>query len=178
MTGNSPDLRHTMQDCRKIRRGAAGAALIAGAIAVAGLTNPVRAQAVEAACTYESCALSLAPVWNGLAITRGISQRQVANLGYFRPTDIRPVFADNAAALEAADEALQTRTVAAVLTDAGLVLLGTGLARAAFQREFDGFARVLMYSGTASVAISIPLHFAADGMLNRAIWWHNRRYSR
>jgi len=167
-----------MRDCRRIRRSAAGAAFIAGAIAVAGFTTPVRAQAVEAACTYESCALSLAPVWNGLAITRGISQRQVANLGYFWPSDIRPVFADNAAALEAADEALQTRTIAAVLTDAGLVLLATGLARGAFQREFDGFARVLMYSGTASIGISVPLHFAADGMLNRAIWWHNRRYSR
>ncbi|MGK2961767.1 MAG: hypothetical protein ACSLFK_06410 [Gemmatimonadaceae bacterium] len=166
-----------MRDCRRIRNGA-GAALIAGAIAIAGFTNTARAQSAEAGCTYESCALSLAPVWNGLAITRGISQRQVANLGYFWPSDIRPVFADNAAALEAADEALQTRTVAAVLTDAGLVLLATGLARAAFQREFDGFARVLVYSGTASIGISVPVHFAADGMLNRAIWWHNRRYSR
>jgi len=167
-----------MLDCRTIRRVAAGAAFFAGAISIAGFAEPARAQTIDAACTYESCALSLAPVWNGLAITRGISQRQIANLGYFWPSDIRPVFADNAAALEAADEALQTRTVAAVLTDAGLLLLGTGLARAAFQREFDNFARVLMYSGTASIGISVPLHFAADGMLNRAIWWHNRRYSR
>jgi hypothetical protein len=57
-------------------------------------------------------------------------------------------------------------------------VLGTGLARAAFQREFDGFSRVLTVTGAASVGISVPLHFAADGMLSRAVWWHNRRYSR
>jgi hypothetical protein len=125
--------------------------------------TPVRA---EANCTYESCALGLAPAWNGLAITRGISQRQIGVLGFFWPGDIRPIFADNAAALEAADEALRTRTVASILTDAG------------FQREFDGLSKVLTITGAASVGISVPLHFAADGMLSRAVWWHNRRFSR
>ena len=140
------------------------------------------AQAVSAPaganCTYESCALGLAPVWNGLAITRGISQRQIANLGFFWPTDVTPVFSGDAPALEAAEEAVRMRTVAVVLTDAGLVLLATGLARAGFQREFDGFSRVLTGVGAASLGVSIPLHFAADGILSRAIWWHNRRFSR
>ena len=129
-------------------------------------------------CTYESCALGLAPAWNGLSITRGISQREIANLGFFWPSDIRPVFSDNAPALEAATEALRMRTVAAVLTDAGLVALATGLARAGFQREFDGFSRVLTGVGVAALGISVPLHFAADGYLARAVWWHNRRFSR
>ena len=145
---------------------------------------PSRATAQDVAvlpgpnCTYESCALGLAPAWNGLSITRGISQREIANLGFFWPSDIRPVFSDNAPALEAATEALRVRTVAAVLTDVGLVLLGTGLARAGFQREFDGFSRVLTGVGAASLGISVPLHFAADGYLARAVWWHNRRFSR
>jgi hypothetical protein len=26
--------------------------------------------------------------------------------------------------------------------------------------------------------LSIPLQFAADGALSRAVWWHNRRYSK
>lgn len=129
-------------------------------------------------CTYESCALGLAPKWNGLAITRGISQREIANLGFFWPGDIRPVFADNAAALEAADEALRTRTVGAILTDAGLILLGTGLARAAFQREFDGLSRALAITGGTSIVVSVPFQLAADGFLSRAVWWHNRRFSR
>ncbi len=143
-----------------------------------GLPATAAAQQAPANCTYETCALGLAPVWNGLAVTRGISERQVANLGFFWPSDIRPVFADNAAAVEAAEEALQTRTIAAVLTDAGLLLLGTGLARAAFQRDFDSFSKALTYTGATAIGVSVPLHFAADGMLSRAVWWHNRRYSR
>ncbi len=148
------------------------------AIAATGFASTAAAQQAPANCSYETCALGLKPVWNGLAVTRGISERQVANLGFFWPSDIRPGFADNAAALEAAEEALQTRTIAAVLTDAGLLLLGTGLARAAFQREFDGFSKALTYTGATSLGLSVPLHFAADGMLSRAVWWHNRRYSR
>ncbi len=148
------------------------------AVAAHGLPATAAAQQAAANCTYETCALGLAPVWNGLAVTRGISERQIANLGFFWPSDIRPVFADNAAALEAAEEALQTRTIAAVLTDAGLLMLGTGLARAAFQRDFDRFSKAMAYTGATAIGVSVPLHFAADGMLSRAVWWHNRRYSR
>lgn len=160
----------------RLERAAAFAALIV-TVSFAS-TAEGQAERTPANCTYESCALGLAPVWNGLAITRGISQRQIANLGFFWPEDIRPVFTDNAQALEAADEALRTRTVGAILTNAGLVLLGTGLARAGFQREFDGLSKALTFSGAASLAVSIPFQFAADGMLSRAVWWHNRRFSR
>ena len=156
----------------RIRMAAAALFLIA-AQAAAQTPGP----APEPNCTYESCALGLAPVWNGLAITRGISQRQIANLNFFWPEDIRPVFAGDQPALEAADEALKMRTVAAALTDAGLVLLATGLARAGFQREFDGFSRALTITGGASLGISIPFQFAADGYLSRAVWWHNRRFA-
>jgi hypothetical protein len=146
----------------------------------AAFAAPLAAQTerTPANCTYESCALGLAPAWNGLAITRGIAQRQIAVLGFFYPDDIRPVFADNPQALEAAEEALRTRTVGAILTDAGLLLLGTGLARAAFQREFDGLSTALALTGGVSLGISVPFQLAADGFLSRAVWWHNRRFSR
>jgi len=134
--------------------------------------------APAAGCTYESCALGLAPVWNGLAITRGISQRQIANLGFFWPNDVTPVFRGDAPAVEAANEAVRMRAVAAVLTDAGIILIATGLARAAFDRRFDTFATAVTGVGVASLGVSIPFHFAADGYLSRAVWWHNRRYSR
>ena len=158
---------------RSVRAGLAIAGL---AVAVGG--GEVGAQAVPANCTYESCALGLAPRWDGLAITRGISQRPIATLGFFWPEDIRPVFADNAQALEAADQALQARTVGAILTDAGLLLLGTGLARAGFQREFDGLSKALTFTGATAIGVSIPFQFAADGYLSRAVWWHNRRFAR
>ena len=166
-----------MQECRSSRKLARFAAAIIIGSAVALPTAGAQERA-PANCTYESCALGLTPVWNGLAITRGISQRPIANLGFFWPEDVRPVFADNAQALEAAEQALQTRTVGAILTDAGLVLLGTGLARAGFQREFDGLSKALVAAGATSIGVSIPFQFAADGYLSRAIWWHNRRFSR
>ncbi len=166
-----------MQGCRGNRTISAIGFAIA-ALTATGLPATGAAQQPSPNCTYETCALGLAPVWNGLAVTRGISERQIANLGFFWPSDIRPVFADNAAALEAAEEALQTRTIGAVLTDAGLLLLGTGLARAAFQRDFDGFSKALTFTGATAIGVSVPFHFAADGMLSRAVWWHNRRYSR
>jgi hypothetical protein len=152
-------------------------------LAVAGLavamgSAEVGAQTAPANCTYESCALGLAPRWDGLAITRGISQRPIANLGFFYPGDIRPIFADNPQALEAAEQAIQARTVGAILTDAGLVMLATGLARAGFQREFDGLSKALAFGGAASIGVSVPFQFAADGYLSRAVWWHNRRFAR
>jgi hypothetical protein len=153
-------------------------ALAIAAVVLVSSQGEARAQAAPANCTYESCALGLAPRWDGLAITRGISQRPIANLGFFYPGDIRPVFADNPQALEAAEQAIQARTVGAILTDAGLVLLVTGLARAGFQREFDGLSKALTFGGAASIGVSIPFQFAADGYLSRAVWWHNRRFAR
>lgn len=167
-----------MLGCRRGSRFAVFAAAVAtivGPVALAAQDQPPQP---PPNCTYESCALGLAPAWNGLAVTRGISGRQIANLGFFWPTDIRPLFAGDAAALEAATEALQMRTVAAAFTDAGLLLVATGLARAGFQREFDGFSQALTGVGAASIGISIPLQFAADGYLSRAVWWYNRRFAR
>src|SRR6476620_7410321 len=89
-----------------------------------------KAQAhAEANCTYEACALGIAPVWNGLAITKRERQETVATLGFFYPTDVASVVAGNDAAIDAANDAVRTRTIAAALTDAGIVLVGTGIAR-------------------------------------------------
>ena len=162
---------------RSIRHRLAGTVIALATLGAPGIAS-AQVERAPANCTYESCALGLAPSWDGIAITRGISQRPIATLSYFYPGDIRPVFADNAQALEAAEQSLQTRTIGAIFTDAGLLLLTTGLARAGFQREFDGLSKALAITGAASIGISFPLHLAADGYLNRAIWWHNRRFSR
>jgi hypothetical protein len=152
------------------------------AIAVLLFAVPIvsaRAQArSEANCSYESCALGIAPVWNGLAITRGERQQHAGTLGFFFPGDVTSVFEGNDAAVDAARDAMRTRTIAAALTDAGIVLIGSGLARAAFQRHFDGFSQVLAISGAASLAASVPLQFTADGLLSRAVWLYNRKYGR
>ena len=132
----------------------------------------------ESNCTYEACALGIAPVWNGLAITKGERQEAVATLGFFYPTDVASVFAGNDAAIDVANDAVRTRTIAAALTDAGIVLVGTGIARGIFQRHFDGLSQALAFSGAASLAVSVPFQFSADGLLSRAVWLYNRKYAR
>jgi hypothetical protein len=132
----------------------------------------------EPNCTYQTCALGLAPVWDGLAVVRGESERRVATLGFFVPGDMSEVFKDDADALDAAREAVRLRRIGAVLTDAGIVMAATGLARALFQRDFDKLSTALTLAGAGSLGVSIPVQFAADGYLSRAVWLYNRRYAR
>jgi hypothetical protein len=129
-------------------------------------------------CTYQTCALGLAPVWNGLEVTRGDAQTHVATLGFFIPEDISHVFAEDAEARDVARDAFRIRQVAAALTDAGAVLAVTGLARALFRRDWDGLSTGLTLAGGASLAGGIPAQFAADGALSRAVWLFNRRFAR
>jgi len=138
----------------------------------------VDAQAADSNCNYERCALGLAPTWDGLSITRGESEARVANLGFFFPTDVTRVFQGNDAALDAARDAMDVRRVASVLTDAGILLLATGVARGLFQRDFDNLSKALVLTGGVSLGTSVPLQFAADGLLSRAVWLYNRRFAR
>lgn len=132
----------------------------------------------DANCTYQTCALGLRPVMDGLAITRGVTERQVGVSSFFWPNDVAPLFAANDSAFEAATEAVRIRTIAAILTDAGIALFAAGVGRAAFQRDFDGLSVTLAGLGLASLGVSVPFQFAADGYLSRAVWWHNTRFAR
>jgi hypothetical protein len=140
---------------------------------------PASAQSrASANCTYQSCALGLMPVWNGLEVTRGDSQHHVAVLGFFLPQDISRSFADDPEAMGVARDAFHMRQAAALLTDAGGVLVATGLARALFQRDWDKLSTGLALGGALSLGGGVPLQFAADGALSRAVWLFNRRFSR
>ena len=52
-------------------------------------------RAQDSACTYQSCAVRLAPVWNALDVVQGAEGRRVAGLGFFWVNDIRPALAVN-----------------------------------------------------------------------------------
>ena len=129
-------------------------------------------------CTYQECAVGLSPVWNGIDITRGDSQRTVASLGFFFPQDVTHAFKDDPEAADVARDAFRIRQAAAIMTDAGLVLTATGVARALFQRDFDKLSTALTVVGGVSFIGGVPLQFAADGALSRAVWLYNRRFSR
>jgi hypothetical protein len=149
------------------------------AIALTAIPVAASAQArTPANCTYQTCALGLAPVWDGLAVVRGDSEKRVATLGFFLPGDVSAVFEDDPDALDAARDAVQIRQIGAALSDGGLLLAATGIARGLFRRDWDGLSTILTAAGAASLGVSVPFQFAADGQLSRAVWLFNRRFAR
>jgi hypothetical protein len=143
----------------------------------AAVAVPVGAQQrAPGNCTYQNCALGLSPAWNGIDVTRGEDQVRVTSLGFFFPQDITHAFRDDPEAMDVARDAVRLRQAAAILTDAGLVLTATGLARALFQRDFDTLSTALTVVGGVSFMGGVPLQFAADGALSRAVWLYNRRF--
>ena len=99
-------------------------------------------------------------------------------LGFFIPEDVSRAFADDAEAVDVARDAFRIRQIGAALTDAGVVLAATGLARALFRRDWDGLSTGLTVGGGAALAAGVPFQFAADGALSRAVWLYNRRFGR
>jgi hypothetical protein len=141
------------------------------------------ASRATAACSYHECALSIAPTWNGLAIVRGSEGRRVANLNFFFPRDIRAALraepaAGSDSAFAQAERALALRRAAAVLTDVGAAAVVAALARVAIAGRAERSDRVAGGGGLAALLVSVPIQFAADGALSRAVWWHNLRFAR
>ena len=99
-------------------------------------------------------------------------------LGFFIPEDVSHAFADDAEAVDVARDAFRIRQIGAALTDAGIVLAATGLARALFRRDWDALSTGFTVGGGAALGAGVPFQFAADGALSRAVWLYNRRYAR
>ena len=133
--------------------------------------------AAAASCTYQRCALGIAPAWNGLVVTRGAAQERVANLGFFWTRSLDHVFVGSDSALAQGRRAVRVRRVAAVLTDVGALTLGYAAVRAVSRGSLTHAERVVSIAGGAAFAASVPLQFAADGLLSRAVWWRNAEYS-
>jgi hypothetical protein len=158
-------------------------------VSLFGVPGFARAQhaapATGADCPYESCALGIAPRWNGLAIVRGASGPRVANLSFFWPHDVTAVLrgpnAGVAGAESAAREArraVRLRRIGAALTDGGILLGAVALLRASRAGRVEGGDATIAAAGGAALALSVPFQFAADGALSRAVWWHNLRFAR
>lgn len=138
----------------------------------------------DTTCSYSACALSIAPAWDGLHVIRGSERQSVANLHFFWPTDIDDVLrgstpsalgADSAAAH--ARRAVSVRRAGAGFTDAGALAIGAAILRVIGTGRFNTRSQVIAGVGVGALAISVPLHFMADGELSRAVWWHNQRYA-
>ena len=128
-------------------------------------------------CTYLHCALSIAPAWNALDVVNGATGARVASLGFFWPRRVDASFAGNDSATFYASRAFQVRRTAAVFTDVGAMLLGYAALRQ-LRGGLHGNDRVIGAIGAGAFAVGVPLQFSADGLLSRAVWWHNERYAR
>ena len=164
-----------------------GVALLAAIARSAGAQDAAapRAAGVDVQCSYRECALSIAPVWNGLTVVRGADGRRVANLDFFLPRDVAPALRGDApgtlgadSAFAHAERAVALRRVGAVLTDMGGVAMVITIVRAASAGRASRSDQVVGGTGLAALLVSVPLQFAADGALSRAVWWHNLRYTR
>ena len=140
---------------------------------------------IDSACAYRSCALRIAPMWNGLAVVRGPEAHRVTNLNFFWPRDITSDLVGNDTTAAGADSvayytkrAVAMRTVGAGFTDLGILTIGVAALRAIRDGRMTQRDQVLAAVGFGGVAFSIPLQFAADGELSRAVWWHNVRFGR
>jgi len=182
--------RHREVNGRRLRL----TARIAASLALVLVAGPLHAQIAasprlppsETSCDYRRCALTIAPRWNGLAVVTGDGRSTVANLHFLFPRDVitsltgpspgAVVGADSTVAY--ARRAVRLRRMGAALTDAGLLLGAAAAAYATFDNRRRGSAATVAATGGALLIVSIPLQFAADGALSRAVWWHNLRYAR
>lgn len=125
-------------------------------------------------CDYRACAYNIVPRLSGLVVTRGADDVAVAPLGFLWTQDITPAFFPEAQA--AARAAVRTRRLAAVMTDVGLVAGLVGAIAMGRDGTTSG-ERVTAAAGATLFLLSVPVQFAADGHLARAVWLHNERYA-
>jgi hypothetical protein len=138
----------------------------------------VGAQLGDSSCAYDRCALNIVPRLFALDVVRGAREDRVASLAFLLPKRVVPAFAGSEAAEQHAAHAFRLRRTAAVLTDLGLVVVVSAGSRAAASARGRSAASTMTGVGLAMIASSVPIHFAADGELSRAVWEYNRRFGR
>lgn len=135
--------------------------------------------------TYRSAALSIAPRWDGLAVVRGANRETVANLHFFWPRDITAELRGTdttAIGLDSlahhAQRAVALRRAGAGFTDLGVLTMTVAIVRSLRDGRFATRDQQLAAAAVGALVVSVPLQFAADGELSRAVWWHNIRFAR
>lgn len=137
----------------------------------------------DSACAYRSCALNIKPAWDGLAVVRPTGQR-VATLHFFWPHDITAELRGDSTAVGAdsavvhAERALVLRQAGAGFTDVGILTFAVAVLRGLRDGRLSERDQILAGAGLGAIVVSVPLQFAADGELSRAVWWHNVRFAR
>lgn len=142
---------------------------------IAGLRGDVVSAQTDTSCSYSRCALGIIPRLTALDVVRGDREERVGSLAFLFPRDVRRTFGDNDLASARAARAFSLRRVGAVLTATGATIAVAGGVRAIAVRGSPGPSAALAAIGLSTFAASVPVHFAADAELSRAVWEYNRR---
>lgn len=150
-----------------------------GALALSILAAPAaaRAQSLEAPCDYAHCGLAILPRLSGLDVVRGPDEVRVASLPFLRARDVRPAFAGDVDAQRHALSATRLRRAGSLFTVLGIAGGATAAWRGASAHDRVG-AAAFGAAGASLFLVSVPLHFAADAELSRAVREFNRRFAR
>ncbi len=151
-----------------------GRATFLAVMALVGCRVQLDAQALDTSCTYSRCALGIMPRLAALDVVRGDREERVGSLAFVFPHDVRAAFAGNEGATRRAAHALAIRRVGAILTTAGAALVVAGGVRAAAVPHGRGPSIAVAAVGVLGFGASVPVHFAADAELSRAVWEYNR----
>lgn len=139
----------------------------------------------SATAAYRSAAFSIAPRWDGLAVVRGTNRERVANLHFFWPRDITAELRGTDTTAIGLDSltrhvqrAVALRRAGAGFTDLGILTMAVAVVRSLRDGQFATRDQQLAAAAVGALVVSVPLQFAADGELSRAVWWHNLRFAR
>jgi hypothetical protein len=142
------------------------------------LLAPRVSYAQDSSCTYERCGLNIVPRLSALDVVRGASEDRVGSLAFLFPRAVSVPFTGNEIAQRHAEHAFSLRRIASALTDVGVVLTVSAATHAVASARQRDAATAAAIAGGAVIASSVPIHFAADRELSRAVWEYNRRFSR
>jgi hypothetical protein len=145
------------------------------AIASFVLASNLAAQRPDSVCGFARCGLNIIPRLTALDVVRGENEVRVGSLAFLWPSDVSPVFANDAIARGFAHRATSRRRVGAMMTDVGLAFAAGGvIGMLRDGGHIRGVSSVFAISGGVLVGASIPVHFAADADLSRAVWRYNQ----
>lgn len=150
---------------------------LAGVFA-ATVSAPVAAQSAEP-CTYARCALSIAPRITALDVVRGEAESRAGSLSFVWPRGgVVAAFDGDDVAQRIARQSVRTRRAAAVFTDLGVAVMIGGATYALTQRDHRRTGAAIAGAGAVLLGVSVPIQFAADAGLSRAVFEFNRRFAR
>lgn len=142
-------------------------------LALASIAGAQRAPAIDSSCTYAGCALAIIPRLTALDVVRGDREERVASLGFLIPGRMPEIFAIDERAFRHARRAVTYRRIGAALTDLGGAIVLAGAYASARRRDHTAPTDVIL-TGSTCIVLSVPIHFAADAELSRAVREYNR----